>query len=407
MNMERHQDDESDTPVAAVVVVDEVMKPPPPPPLRIGMHAHWDCFSGAAGDMMLAACLDAVGVSTEETDGSSSSSYCSTSAAAAESLLQTIEQSIKLGLPELANEFRIECQRVWRGSGSIAARHVTVHSIYQHRPAPVPPPATQKERSVVTTEQVFHSHHQHDHQHHSSHSHDHLHAATIPPPAAAAAAEAHAHTHDHNHQNVPTSSDVHDEHSHTTNNPAYDRIRNLPEIRQMLHNASELYIPPWVRDHAIRAFTELARAEAAVHGAASLDQVHFHEVGAVDSIVDTVGTLLALHHLNVTTVSCSRLPMGEGMVSTAHGILPVPAPATLRLMTGMPMTSGPPGRTGELVTPTAAALLRVLVQPQQQQQQHDGRPPNMTLRQVGIGAGTKDFRNHPNIIRLLIGEQVQ
>jgi pyridinium-3,5-bisthiocarboxylic acid mononucleotide nickel chelatase len=165
-----------------------------------------------------------------------------------------------------------------------------------------------------------------------------------------------------------------------------------------------------------------------VHGAASLEAVHFHEVGAVDSIVDTVGTLLALHCLGVTSVSCSRLPLGQGTVRTAHGLLPVPAPATLALLVDMAVTPGPPISgsgsydTGELVTPTAAALLRVLTRRDDPVSDHADvcnerplqslprattfaqRPPRFMLRRVGIGAGTKDFAQHPNIVRLLIGD---
>jgi len=175
----------------------------------------------------------------------------------------------------------------------------------------------------------------------------------------------------------------------------------------MLLEAPMEHIPTWVQEHAIAAFTELAHAEAKTHGAASSDAVHFHEVGAVDSIVDTVGTLLALHALAVTSVSCSRLPLGEGTVWTDHGLLPVPAPATLRLMMGMPTCPGPKGITGELVTPTAAALLRVLVQqsaPSSSSRTIEGRPPAFTIRQIGIGAGTKDFEKHPNILRLILGD---
>lgn len=187
------------------------------------------------------------------------------------------------------------------------------------------------------------------------------------------------------------------------------------------------HIPLWVRTRALAAFVELARAEATVHGAASLDTVHFHEVGAVDSIVDTVGTLLALYCLGVETVSCSRLPLGQGTVRTAHGLLPVPAPATLALLVDMHVTPGPSGSgdgydTGELVTPTAAALLRVLTRTDDPASDESNvsndwppsqssanatfaqRPPRFTLRRVGIGAGTKDFAGHPNIVRLLIGD---
>ena len=157
----------------------------------------------------------------------------------------------------------------------------------------------------------------------------------------------------------------------------------------MLASSSSQYIPTQVARLTIDTFTALAHAEMHAHGSASIDDVHFHEVGAVDSIVDTVGTLLALYHLGVDlgggnkgqtgtesssskdsvddnegtptiAVTCSALPLGEGTVMTDHGLLPVPAPAALRLIIGMPTRPGPKGPTGELVTPTAAALLRLL-----------------------------------------------
>lgn len=144
-----------------------------------------------------------------------------------------------------------------------------------------------------------------------------------------------------------------------------------------------------------------------------------YRVGAIDSIVDVIGTLLALHHLSVITVSCSRIPMGEGTVWTDHGQLPVPAFATMRLLIGMKTCKGPGDKngtvTGELVTPTAAALLRVLtgVADAEREQRvgkkgtvRMGRPPNFTPRAVGLGAGTKDFIKHPNVIRLILGDEV-
>lgn len=185
-------------------------------------------------------------------------------------------------------------------------------------------------------------------------------------------------------------------------------LRNLHQIKQMLLSSSPEFIDPWVRDTAIQVFTELAHAEAKTHGA-EIDTVHFHEVGAIDSIVDTVGTLIALHALGVKTVTCSRLPLGEGTCWGMHGLMPVPAPATLRLLEGMPTTPGPSGNTGELVTPTGAALLRVLTrtcQPKEQQKLILGRPPPFTIRAIGHGAGTKDFVKHPNIVRLVLGDTV-
>jgi uncharacterized protein (DUF111 family) len=198
-------------------------------------------------------------------------------------------------------------------------------------------------------------------------------------------------------------------------------LRNLTEIKILLEESDDNFIAPWVKAMAIATFTELAKAEATTHGAGSIEAVHFHEVGAVDSIVDTVGTLVALHYLGATTFSCSRIPIGEGTVWTQHGILPVPAPATLRLLVGMPTCPGPMGVvTGELVTPTGAALLRTLcliglgtttadsttADSKATPNKLTGRPPNFTIRTIGIGAGTKDFERHPNILRLLIGDDV-
>lgn len=209
------------------------------------------------------------------------------------------------------------------------------------------------------------------------------------------------------------------------------KLRNLPQIRSMLESAPPEHIPKRVAALAVEAFTALAHAEMHTHGADSIDRVHFHEVGAVDSIVDTVGTLLALHHLGVdlggggeggaVAVTCAALPLGEGTVWTDHGLLPVPAPATMRLMIGMPTCPGPRGVTGELVTPTAAALLRVLTGASSSAGPPAGssgpsywrpmgvigRPPPMVPRAVGVGAGSKDFERHPNVVRLILGDDLE
>lgn len=216
----------------------------------------------------------------------------------------------------------------------------------------------------------------------------------------------HGHGHNRDHDHIHHNQHGH-QHGHSNDNGP---LRNLPEIQRMLNASSPNFIDPWVRDKAIQTFTELAHAEAKTHGAEGIETVHFHEVGAIDSIVDTVGTLIALHALNVNTVSCSRLPLGEGTCWGMHGLMPVPAPAALRLMVGMPTCPGPLGVTGELVTPTGAALLRALTM------EHDeggapvfpsnGKPPCFTIRFVGHGAGSKDFKKHPNIVRLLLGDSV-
>jgi hypothetical protein len=358
-------------------------------------HAHFDCFSGAAGDMMLAACLDAAGDDEQS-----------------QKLLQHVTNCLEQGMPALKGEFGLETKMVWRGGrGSIAGLYVNVTSRYHHQAAPVPQkkaseaghnhshghshshrdedPEPSTDFSVLeadtdpshehghshshssseTTEKVgdsrSHSHdhiqstekNPHSHGHDHDHGHSHLHSQ-IKSEDTKSGEDGHRHSHSHSHPDASaikekesglTNDDLSDEdrkhdhshgHSHS-HSPGADShtgpLRNLPEIRKMLQEAPDQFLPPWVRETAIAAFTELAQAEAMTHGASSIDAVHFHEVGAVDSIVDTVGTLIALYNLGVTSVSCSRLPMGEGTVWTDHGLLPVPAPATLRLLVGMPL----------------------------------------------------------------------
>jgi len=169
--------------------------------------------------------------------------------------------------------------------------------------------------------------------------------------------------------------------------------RHLHHIEAILDKAD---LPAAVRDRAKAVFTKLAEAEAEVHGS-TVKQVHFHEVGAVDAIVDIAGSLLGLDALGVVTVSASELPLGGGFVDSQHGRIPVPAPATALLLRGAPVRGGPV--QAELVTPTGAALLMTLAEAW-------GDPPAMRLEHVGTGAGTKEFPAHPNILRLLIGERV-
>ncbi len=173
--------------------------------------------------------------------------------------------------------------------------------------------------------------------------------------------------------------------------PNREPKRNLEDVVKVIDGAK---LPTRVRDGAVRIFERLAEAEAAVHGT-TIEQVHFHEVGAVDAIIDVVGAVLALELLGVRRVVCSSIPVGSGTVKCEHGILPVPAPATARLLKGVPIASCE--ETGELTTPTAAAVLTTLADT-------FGPIPEMTLSAVGCGAGTREGRSRPNLLRVMIGE---
>lgn len=168
--------------------------------------------------------------------------------------------------------------------------------------------------------------------------------------------------------------------------------RRLPDIRDLIDRSR---LAPRVKESALRVFRRLAEAEAQVHGTMP-EQVHFHEVGAVDSIVDIVGACLALELLAVDTVSVGPLPLGHGTVKSAHGVLPVPAPATVELLKGMPVI--PADEPFELVTPTGAALLGAWTSPA-------SVPPSAgRLQRVGHGFGHHRLSSRPNLLRALLLE---
>jgi len=167
--------------------------------------------------------------------------------------------------------------------------------------------------------------------------------------------------------------------------------RHLRHVVEILDRAD---LEPTVRERAQRVFRRLAEAEAEVHGSTA-ERVHFHEVGAADALVDIVGTIQGLHALGVARVYSSALRLGRGSVQSAHGLIPVPAPATTLLLRGCPVEL--PAVDAELVTPTGAALLATLVESWEP-------PPRFTLERVGTGAGGRDLAEHPNVLRVLIGE---
>ena len=167
--------------------------------------------------------------------------------------------------------------------------------------------------------------------------------------------------------------------------------RGLPEITAILGDA-DLSGP--VRDRALAVFRRLAEVEARVHGS-SIETIHFHEVGALDAIVDIVAVVEGLEWLGVTRVTCGPIPISSGTVEIAHGKLPTPAPATARLLEGWPVRAV--DVEGEFITPTAAALLSVLATPADVL-------PSLRLLRLGHGAGTRTHPRLPNLVRLWLGE---
>jgi hypothetical protein len=167
--------------------------------------------------------------------------------------------------------------------------------------------------------------------------------------------------------------------------------RHLRHIVDIINSGD---LPESVKQASLDTFQRVAECEAEVHGT-TIQKVHFHEVGAVDSIIDIVGTHLALDQLKPDRIHSSSLHVGSGTVKCAHGIMPVPAPATALLLRGVPSYSA--DVDGELVTPTGAALIAQLAE-------SFGPMPEMVTDSVGVGSGTKDIPDRPNVIRALFGE---
>jgi uncharacterized protein (TIGR00299 family) protein len=220
---------------------------------------------------------------------------------------------------------------------------------------------------------VLESGHQAEHAHqdhsHAAHTHEHE----------------HSHEHDHHHDDEHTHSDSHShEHPHTHG-------RSLSVIRTLIQSAP---LPNPVKQTAIRAFELLGASEAKIHNV-PIEKILFHEVGAVDAIVDIVAASAGIHALAIDAWYCSPLNIGGGMVDCAHGRFPVPAPATADLLRDAPTYSAHVQQ--ELVTPTGAALIRAL-------SPTFGPQPAMRVQHIGYGAGSRNSKGFPNVLRLSIGE---
>ena len=184
-----------------------------------------------------------------------------------------------------------------------------------------------------------------------------------------------------------TKFDVHVDHSH-------HHHRTFADIRQMIESSR---LSDWVREKSVEAFRKLAEAEGKVHGQPS-DTVHFHEVGAVDSIVDIVGTMIAFESFLPMRILSSSINVGQGTLECQHGTYPVPGPAAQELLKGIPIFSN--AVTGELTTPTGATLAATLVE-------QFGPRPEMQIRASGYGAGTRQTPGNANVLRISLGETLE
>lgn len=308
--------------------------------------AYLDCFAGIAGDMMLGALIDA-GVPA--------------------SVLEEATAALGIGA-----SLRVE--RVDRSGISCTKVHVLENGHLAENPQDTPSHEPQQQQTAAT-----HSHHAKT---------QHLHKG----------GHAHPHTHDHPHTHEDHDSQAH---THASDEPHHEagslthphgHGRSLTDIRSLIESAR---LKESVKRLAVRTFELLGASEARIHHV-PIEQIHFHEVGAVDAIVDIVASCAGIVHLDVGAWFCSALNVGGGMVQCAHGTFPVPAPATADLLRGVPTYSAHIQK--ELVTPTGAALVRALAPTYCSQ-------PAMKVDRIGYGAGTRNPAGFPNVLRLSVGEQ--
>lgn len=215
-------------------------------------------------------------------------------------------------------------------------------------------------------------HGHHDHGGHEHHGHSHSHEAE------------HSHGHEH---------EEHQAHSHPSQ-PSHHAHRTFADIKSLIQEST---LSPWTREKSIAVFLRLAQAEAKIHGQ-SVEKVHFHEVGAIDSIVDIVGACICLEALGCPRVLAGTVIDGTGTVHCAHGNFPLPAPATLEVLAARGIPVRQCDEPGEMVTPTGAALLAEFVE-------NFGPMQNLVPQKIGYGLGSRENKTRPNVVRAILGEQ--
>ncbi|RFB18901.1 DUF111 family protein [Bacillus sp. HNG] len=303
---------------------------------------YFDCFSGISGDMVIGALLDAGGDPKK-----------------------LVEELKKL---HFEDEYELAWKKVVKNGITSTKFDVIL-----------------KNESNTLTHHHDHEHshdqeHQHHHDHEHTHDHEHQHHHD----------HDHEHTHDHVHEHIHTHEHSHDHH-HDHDHHHHHSHRAYKDIVRMIEESE---LAPEVKKIALKIFKKIGEAEGLIHGL-PLENVHFHEVGAVDSIIDIVGTAILLQQLEITTIKSSSVPVGTGKIHIDHGIYPVPAPATLEILKGVPIEQS--DIRFELTTPTGAGIISVLTD-------EFCSFPSMKVTAIGYGAGTKTFKDRPNVLRVIIGE---
>lgn len=298
-----------------------------------------DCFSGISGDMAVGALCD-LGVKP--------------------STLEWELSKLDLG------DFHMHFEREKRAE--IEGIKFGIHAGATH----VEPSEPVHQHSHAHEHTAEHSH-SHSHEHGSECNHEHTHD--------------HAHDHAHDHHHGPDCNHDHDGHSHSHAEPA----RSHSDIKALLQNSE---LSPFVKKHSLSIFQRIAVAEAKIHGTTP-EAVHFHEVGALDSIADIVCVCVGIESLGIEAVYVSELEEGRGWIECQHGRFPIPAPATLEILSGIPLRQGE--ETHELITPTGAAIVAEFGK-------QFGKMPALRTERIGYGIGTRHLASRPNVLRAVLGE---
>lgn len=222
-----------------------------------------------------------------------------------------------------------------------------------------------KQGITGTSVKVYDMNELHEHNHNHEHEHEHNHE--------------HSHEHEHSHN--------HDEHNHEHSHGS----RNYNDIKELINNSE---INSNVKKISLKIFDEVAKAEAKVHNK-TIEEVHFHEVGAIDSIVDIVGAAICIDYLNIDKIISSPVEVGYGTLKCAHGILPVPAPATAEILKDIPVISK--NVPFEATTPTGAAIIKAMAREITYEK-------NFMVKKIGYGLGEKEGKKAPNVLRAFLGE---